>query len=151
MALIMKTRSEPVSMPGRATGFRWDAWYAANRKRLSEKRARRYRDDVGYREAALRRSREQRETEKIPVVDGYTISFSEMARQVNVTVWVLREWRRKDYFPEPHHREGRLWFKPEHISLLQSLQAFFVENGVRVGEDLKQQLEDLVALTYANW
>ena len=93
-------------------GFNWDAWYAKNKQRLSEKRAKRYREDAAYRAAALERSRQQREKKKPEPVstDPHTVSFMDAADDLGVTVWVLREWRRKNYFPEPHRRDGRLWF-----------------------------------------
>ncbi len=40
--------------------FSWDTWYANNKTRLSKERARRYKEDPAYREAALMRSRVQR-------------------------------------------------------------------------------------------
>lgn len=131
-------------------GFSWDAWYAANKQRLSEKRAKRYREDPAYREAALKRSRSQRAV-KVPVTDGYVISFNDVAREVGVTPWVLREWRKKDYFPEPRHRDGRLWFNKQQIELLKKLQEFFVEQGVRVSESKREALQGVTAWVYSNW
>jgi hypothetical protein len=60
MALIWKTRVESVVPGPSKQGFSWDVWYAVNKSRLSEKRARRYREDAAYRAAALERSRQQR-------------------------------------------------------------------------------------------
>ena len=42
-----------------------------------------------------------------------------------MTVWVLREWRRKNYFPEPHDRDGRLWFMSHQVQLLRRVEQFF--------------------------
>jgi hypothetical protein len=41
-------------------GFDYKGWYRANKKRLSDKKAKRYREDSQYRDAALQRSRNQR-------------------------------------------------------------------------------------------
>lgn len=150
MALRMLERVKSVPKVS-SDGFSWDQWYAANRTRLSEKRARRYREDVGYREAALKRSRSQRQQAKQPVVDGFTFSFEDAAQSLGVTVWVLREWRRKDYFPEPRHRDGRLWFKKEQLGLLSHLRKFFEVEGVRVGESKRQRLQEVTSLVYSNW
>jgi hypothetical protein len=103
MALIW-TKETPVSGVAQS-GFSWDAWYAKNKSRLSEKRAKRYKEDAAYREAAKLRSRLQRETKKAPVATEYTVSFNDAAQQLGITVWLLREWRRKNYFPEPHRRD----------------------------------------------
>jgi hypothetical protein len=153
MALIFKTHTEAV-VPGPVKqGFNWDAWYAKNKQRLSEKRAKRYREDAAYRAAALERSRHQRETKKPePVVTlGYTVSFTNAAEDVGVTVWVLREWRRKNYFPEPHHREGRLWFSPHQVQLLRRIKHVFDQHGPRVAEAFRPEVESIVNLVYANW
>lgn len=153
MALIWSVpAAAPAPPPETQSGsFSWDAWYAKNKIRLSEKRAKRYREDPEYREAALRRSREQRQKSKTPVVDGATVPFKAMADALGVTPWVLREWRRKDYFPEPSHRDGRLWFKPEHEVLLQRLVAFFAEHGPRVDATARELLGPVTAYVFANW
>ena len=85
------------------------------------------------------------------VTDSHTVAFTEAADDVGVTVWVLREWRRKNYFPEPHRRDGRLWFTSSQVQLLRKLGQFFVQHGARVTASLKPQLENVVSLTYANW
>lgn len=131
-------------------GFSWDAWYAKNRARLSEKRARRYREDASYREAALERSRHQRESKKSTVTGPFTIPFGEAAEMLGITLWVLREWRRKNYYPEPLRREGRLWFSEPQVQLLRHLGQFFAHHA-RVGEANRDELYNLVSLTYANW
>lgn len=149
MSLQFLTR-KPVKVSTKP-GFSWDAWYSQNKQRLCDKKARRYREDVAYREKALERSRSQREEKKDLVTDGYTIPFNEMARQLGLTVWVLREWRKKDYFPEPCHREGRLWFKENHVKLLQSLNVFFREKGPRMVASKKDALDNVVGWVYSNW
>ena len=154
MALLMRISQSQPKAPEAApvkAGFSWSTWYANNKERLSEKRAKRYAEDPEYREAALNRSRHQREVKKEPVTDGFTVSFNDMARALDVSVWVLREWRRKNYFPEPFRREGRLWFKPAHIPLLQSLHTFFLDHGIRVGESKRRALDETVQLIWANW
>lgn len=153
MALIFKTAIEPPVIPAVKPGFDWDAWYAKNKQRLSEKRAKRYREDPAYRAAALERSRQQRETKK-PVetlADPHSVAFTDAANDVGVTVWVLREWRRKSYFPEPARRDGRLWFSVPQVQQLRRLREFFNTHGVRVTEAIRPALDNTVALVYANW
>lgn len=150
--LIWKTTTA-TEVPGPVKqGFNWDAWYAKNKTRLSEKRAKRYREDAAYRAAALERSRQQRETKKpAAITDGYTVAFNDAADMLGVTVWVLREWRRKNYFPEPHRRNGRLWFSPSQVQSLYTLQQFFIQHGSRVTDELRPELENIISLVYANW
>lgn len=155
--LIWKTQgaTQPVEpQPVVKGGFNWDAWYAKNKTRLSEKRAKRYREDAAYRAAALERSRLQRENKKpepLPESELHSVPFTDAANTLGVTVWVLREWRRKNYFPEPHRRNGRLWFSLAQVQQLQQLREYFVTHGVRVTEATKPGLENLVSLIYANW
>lgn len=152
MALIF-LRSEVEAAPEVVRArFSWDDWYAKNKQRLSEKRAKRYAEDAGYREAALKRSRAQRKKKVVTFpADGYTVSFAHMADQLGVTTWVLREWRRKNYFPEPRHRDHRLWFTPDQAMLLRRLKTFFDDHGVRVSESKREALTSVTALVYANW
>jgi predicted alpha-1,6-mannanase (GH76 family) len=150
MALIFKPSTVEVPEPAKS-GFNWDDWYQKNKTRLSEKRAKRYREDAAYRAAALKRSRAQRSVKKEPVTDKHTVSFNDAAQDLNVTVWVLREWRRKNYFPEPHRRDGRLWFSPYQVELLRKVGQFFDQYGARLSEARRPELESLVSLTYANW
>jgi hypothetical protein len=142
MALIWAQQTTPTAPPDtQSEGFSWDAWYAKNKTRLAEKRAKRYAEDPAYREAALRRSREQRQKDKTPVLDGTTVPFKDMAQALGVTTWVLREWRRKNYFPEPVNRDGRLWFHPDQRGLLQGLASFFEERGSRLDEAMQRDLD----------
>lgn len=133
------------------SGFSWDKWYENNKARLAEKKKKRYLEDKEYRDAALKRSSEQRK--KVAEVDpeGYVISLSNAADILEVTIWTLREWRRKNYFPEPRQRSGRFWFNESQVHLLFQLRNFFAKNGVRTSEGDKESLEQLVALVYANW
>lgn len=152
MALIWKQETQAsVPVPVQKTGFSWDQWYQENKGRLSEKRAKRYRDDPEYRQKALDRSRQQRAAQKVPVTTPYTVSFNDAAQTLGITVWVLREWRRKNYFPEPHRREGRLWFSFSQVSWLRRIQAFFEQHGARVVDANRAALENVTGLVYANW
>lgn len=148
VALYIHTTEPESAKPGK---FSWDQWYQENKARLSEKRAKRYREDPDYRAAALRRSSRQRKKKPESITDGHTIAFRDMAEALGVTVCVLREWRRKNYFPEPYHREGRLWFTPHQQNLLQKLGKFFNTHGVRIGPSQRPALEERIALLYSNW
>lgn len=151
--LIWKVPETQPVMPPVKPKFNWDAWYAKNKQRLSEKRAKRYDEDPAYRAAALERSRRQREQKKPEptTLNLHSVSFTDAAQAVGVTVWVLREWRRKSYFPEPHRRDGRLWFSQPQVQQLRQLRQFFETHGARLTEATKPKLEDMVALVFANW
>jgi len=151
MLIWKATEVQPTSVPVKKAGFDWDAWYEKNKQRLSEKRAKRYREDSAYRAAALERSRHQRAGKKPHVVASTDVSFSQAAVAIGVSIWTLREWRRKNYFPEPLRRNGQLWFSPEQVERLRMLQHFFEVHGVRTTKQTKPDLESLVSLTYANW
>ena len=149
MALIFKQMDTPV-VPG-PVKFSWETWYAKNKTRLSAKRAKRYREDAAYREAALARSRQRKKKAPSVSTDPHSVSFADAAQTLGVTVWVLREWRRKNYFPEPQKRDGRLWFTPLQVQWLRTLQEFFVQHGSRVTNETRPKLEQVTNLVYANW
>ena len=92
MALTFTTAPK-ASTPKKTGQFSWDSWYQKNRKALLVKRKARYKNDPAYREAIKSRSRLQRQTKAAFVpTDGYTISFSEMAKRLGTSVWVLRHF-----------------------------------------------------------
>jgi hypothetical protein len=132
-------------------GFAYKKWYDDNKQKLLDKRKKRYHEDATFREKQLDRSRKQREAKTEPVKDGYVVPFSTAADHIGVTIWTLREWRKKDYFPEPKHRNRRLWFTDNQVLWLEKLQHFFIENGFRVSERKLKPLQELVGLIYANW
>ena len=151
MGLTIIRKPEPTPVVTKKSGFSFAQWYEKNKARLSEKRAKRYREDPVYRAAALKRGRAQRKKKPTPVTDGYTVSIQDAAHDVGVTVWTLREWRKKNYFPEPKHRDGRLWFTAAQVAALMKLEAFFHVHGSRVTAAKKPLLDDVVSLVFANW
>lgn len=153
MALIFVRPEAPKSAPPPVSGgFSYEAWYAKNKQRLLAKRAKRYQEDPSYRAAALERSRRQRVKKPVKVSsDPHSVSFNDAAQTLGVTVWVLREWRRKNYFPEPHRRDGRLWFTPAQVQRLRQVREFFVQHGARVTDTIRPKLDDVVGLVYSNW
>jgi alpha-L-fucosidase len=83
------------------SGFKFSDWYEKNKARLSEKRKKLYRENSEFRDSALRRAEVQRKRRQDNPEDtqGYTNGFSDTAEELGITVWTLREWRRKSYFP----------------------------------------------------
>jgi phytoene dehydrogenase-like protein len=127
--------------------FTFKSWYEKNKERLAQKKREKYHTDVNYRTAALRRSAEQRGRRQSPDPEGYIYTIDAVANMLGMSVWTVREWRRKDYFPEPKHRQGRLWFNEQQVLLLSKLREFLSARGGRN----KEGLENLKALIYANW
>jgi hypothetical protein len=131
--------------------FSYPNWYQQNKERLSAKKKALYANDPAYKAAALARSASRRG--KQPPVDlgEYTVSFKDAATQVGVTIWSLREWRRKNYFPEPKHQVGKLYFSQAQVGLLTMLEAWFGLNGRRPSAAKRASLEDFVCMVHANW
>lgn len=149
MSLVFK-----FSLPSGTEGNKFDykEWYEKNKQRLSEKKKTLYLTDKEYRESAIKRSTEQRQKRKVELFsDGYTISLSQAADMIGVTVWTLREWRKKYYFPEPKHKGNRVWFHPQQIPLLEKLQHFFYQNGVRTSKEIRPKLEALIQEIASQW
>lgn len=131
--------------------FSWNAWYDANKDRLAKKKADKYRNDPVYREAAKKRSKEHNQQKHDIPDDGFNISMNGVAEQLEVSIWVIREWRRKSYFPEPVCRLSRFWFNAKQVALLHELKMFFDKNGVRMAFLKREALDMVVGFVYANW
>jgi len=102
-------------------------WYEHNRQRLSEKRKKLYAENPEYRQQALESSKRYRRGERsLPNPPGAPISFAQAAERTGIGVSTLHEWRRKKYFPEPKHHNGRLWFSEKQVLLLEDLKQFFL-------------------------
>lgn len=154
MALVFDKGTVPAQTEAPKGGsFQYDKWYEDNKQTLLSKRAERYKNDPTYREAAIRRAKAQRERQKEKAVpaDGATLMLSEVADQLGVSIWVLREWRRKNFFPEPVFRSNRLWFKPQQVAVLSTLKTFFDTHGARAPLSLQTELEATISMVYANW
>jgi DNA-binding transcriptional MerR regulator len=84
------------------------------------------------------------------VLDGH-VFFTQTAQDAGITISALREWRRKEYFPEPKHHKGRLWLTEHQVLLLKSLKEFFRVNGRKTWKSNKHALKDLVKFVHAQW
>ena len=126
-------------------------WYAANGPKLSKARRLRYHSDAKYRQDALDRAKKQR-AEKSKPSDGKTISFGEAAERVGVSTVTLRSWKNKDYFPEPTRHGRHLVFSESQVLMLLELKELFVKySWCMKSDEARQELQNLVGLTYCNW
>ena len=127
-------------------------WYQQNKQRLSEKRKKLYAENPEYRERALEASRRRRRGEGNPPTPADApISFAQAAETLNIGASTLREWRRKNLFPEPRLHRGRLWFTENQASLLKKVKEFFSVYGKRPGKiknDEKKRTRDAIS---RNW
>lgn len=127
-------------------------WYAVNKVPLSEKRAKRYKEDPEYRAAVIARSAAARALQRGQATPpGYAHHMADTAEALGITIWTLREWRKKNYFPEPLEYKSRMWFTQAQIGLLNNLKSFFSRKGNRISKANKPALDDLVSLIYSNW
>ena len=131
--------------------FDYKPWYEENKKRLSEKRKNRYAADAEFRERCLERSRKRAQAIAQPVTDGCTISFEAAPERIGITIGVLRDWRRKHYFPDPTGRSGRLWFTEDQITLLRKLKTSWYQIAFTSRHRKWERLKDLREFIYANW
>lgn len=127
-------------------------WYEGNKDKLSQQRKERYRTDPEYRQKVIQRSLEHRMAKRgDEIPPGYEHHMAGAAEIIGVTIWSLREWRKKNYFPEPLEFKGRRWFTGNQLQLLIRLRQFFDQRGVRTRAADKADLSDLVDLIYGNW
>ena len=131
--------------------FDYRLWYETNKGRLSTKRRQRYSSDAEFRTKAVERSRKRVQAKVQLVTDGYTVSFDSAAKKIGVSIWVLRDWRRKHYFPEPVRRSGELWFTEHQITLLQKLRTSWHQIAFTSHYQKEERLEELRESIKSNW
>jgi len=129
-------------------------WYEEHKNTVLEKRKAKYQTDEAYRAAAQQRAaaaREKRRAKKAPLPPQYTLTHSDVAEALGVSTAVLRGWREKEIYPSPYPFGPKLYFTEGQLKLLQSVAKFFRDNGFKLPAVKKPELENLIALTFANW
>jgi len=134
----------------------YQAWYQQNKQRLAAKRKKQYAENPEYREQRLEAARRYRRGERTPPVSlvppDALISFAEAAERLDVGASTLREWRRKEYFPEPKRHNRGLWFTENQVFLLKSLKEFFQKYGNRPGKVKEERFKEVRAfIWWSNW
>jgi MerR-like DNA binding protein len=127
-------------------------WYQKNKQRLSQRRKTQYATNAEYRQRALEASRRRRRGERTPPTPpDAKISLAQAAEQVGIGTSTLREWLRKEFFPDPKRHNGRLWFTENQVSLLKMLKDYFKVYRMRPWKIKQARLNVLLALILANW
>lgn len=127
-------------------------WYEQNKEKLAARRKERYYSDPEYRRKAIENSRSFRSTRsrRVQPLGGYVVSLPAMLETLDITVWQFREWRVKNYFPEPSKFGREIWFTENQRSLLAVLTNF-LSGRRRLSKSEKEELAGLVSMIYANW
>lgn len=134
----------------------WDYkdWYKENKKKLSKKRKRRYRDDRQYREECKKRARGYYNSNKkmMQPKDRFRIrsadnkiyfTIGRVASMINRTIGRIREYHKSGMIPQPLYFDRRGWrlYTMKQVTLMQD--AFEgVDRGGWSWEALKKYLED---------
>jgi len=137
------------------------AYYVSHREALSEKRAKLYSDNSGYRKRAKARAMEryrlQREGKvgraargynipKVVPIDGVDVRVhcvKEFADKLGRRVQTIRSWESKEIIPSPTFVDdrGRRWYGEEYMDAVEKAHKKFIEkNAVRL-EDFKAMVE----------
>lgn len=130
----------------------YSRWYERNKEALSEKRKKRYREDPEYRAACLaRKARQTKAQSAPPVPEQYVMNFTSTAEELDVSLWKLRSWRERGYYPEPFNHTKGLYFTQEQVEAVASLRDFFEEHTGTLSKEEQQKLQNLTDLIHANW
>jgi hypothetical protein len=130
--------------PGTAFG----RWYANNKQALAERRRARYHNDPAYRarvKELANRNRKRAAPAEAPATHPHT--FEDVSAQLEVSLYSLRDWRRRGYFPEPYRHNQRLYFSNTQVALLSELKIFLADGGARRPDDL----ETMKNTVFMNW
>lgn len=112
-------------------------WYEANKKALAEKRKQRYKEDPLYRARALSNRKAQaakQATLRDTLPERYTRNMSGVADYLGVSLWKLRDWRARGFYPEPHQHGREYWFTDHQAALLGNLDNLLVTKVGRADE-----------------
>jgi hypothetical protein len=129
-------------------------WYAANREAFNESRRNRYKSDPAYKERVLATARSARDARRKPneKPDDYTVNHALAAEILGVTIWTLRNWRAKGYFPEPKQFSDGAWFKDHQLALLGEIQHYMDVNQIkRLSAEQRAELKVITDRIWANW
>lgn len=129
---------------------RYKRWYEKHKQALSDKRKNRYKTDSEYREKALENRRRNVKAQE-PLPPKYEFNFQQAADELGVSIWRLREWRRRGYYPQPFEHGRSQYFTQTQLDSMTKLRNFLNTTQGRFTEEAKDHLQDLVNLIYANW
>lgn len=129
---------------------RYKRWYDKNKQKLADRRRARYHSDPDYRAKAIENRRRSLPAVE-PLPEGYVHTFSDVAHALDVSLWKLRDWRNKNYYPEPHEHGRGLYFTEAQVALLLQLRNFMNTVSHRFTPEAENHLQDLVNFIYANW
>lgn len=134
----------------------YQKWYKNKRSTLSETRKKRYQSDPVYREKAKAASTRQQQKlrDANPRPKGCDFTLENVAYKLHVSIWTLRAWRKKNYFPEPAEWGGRRYLSHNQVLLLTKLAEAITpmkDFSSRVNPENKKRRDDRVSWVFANW
>jgi hypothetical protein len=84
--------------------------------------------------------------------DRYTVNHALAAELLEITIWTLRNWRSKGYFPAPKHFRDGAWFTDNQLALLGEIQHFMTVNDVkRLSKAQQDELQPIIERIHAQW
>lgn len=128
----------------------YQKWYEQNKKQLSDRRKARYASDPAYRQRALDNKKNQvqrAQSERQPLPTQYVYNLTQLAQELGVSEWALRDWRNKGYYPTPHQHSRSLWFTEDQRGLMAKLAEHMAKESSRD----KDNLDDMISFVHANW
>ena len=143
-------------MDKKADKNRWQSWYEDNKERIAKARAERYANDPIYRaklkENARARYKAKFGTTKRSVPERYVVQLKDLPDYVEgLTLSRFREWRKREYIPEPFRKHNEVWFTHPQVNLLRSFQAFFTTRDTRIGSREREGLQSLINDIKESW
>lgn len=152
MVVIFKKREAPPSPKPKDDAFA--RWYETHKNDYNSKRREKYKQDPAYKTRVLNTARQTRDNRRKykekPSVYSFTIN--DVADDLGITIWTLRNWRGNGYFPEPYKFNGELWFSQNQISLLSEIRDFLVHRGIkRMSAVQRDDLQPIIESIHARW
>ena len=117
-------------------------WYQKNKPKLAAKRRTLYETDKSYREKAIARASARRAAKREVQPAGYVVTVVMAADALDVSLDALRDWRKREYYPEPLKCGNRFWFTENQLKLLHKLR-LFLKGGRRFHGALKSLTDSI--------
>lgn len=129
-------------------------WYDNHKTEYNAERRRKYYENAEYRKRMLDSATKSRKNKKPRSTrpEEYSLSLSETAAMLDVTIWTLRNWKENRYYPEPSRFNGEVWFTQHQFQLLSKIKYFLNKNGItRLDAAERAELRKIAAVIHEEW
>lgn len=140
----------------------FSSWYERNKESLKEKRAKKYREDPEYRQAALDRAAKQRAAaprqpadrdQRFRVIDGIQVEvfrIGQVAEMIGRDEQTIRLWESRAVIPKPSAPGRHRYYTAAQVGLLRELCELLGDHRYDAVA-IREALAEMSKKVYQNW